>query len=179
VLDATIIGARAPGGIGDVARGPLARTAPSIRARLWRERLDRAQAAGAAPWSSELLLTRAAELTSPSTRSRLAGSIDALVGLAEHGAQPIAEIRIAHREVLARRDAFRALARRLRDPAPVGVAGLASLAELLWRDSSPVYDRHIGPGAVEEALRRCLALIEPAGLAACAATPDHDRRRRG
>jgi hypothetical protein len=153
-------------------RGAVARTVAKVRAHLRREQLDRALAAGVEPWMSGPLMTRAAKLTSPSTRHKLAGSIDALLVLAGHGGRPIAEVSIAHREVLDQREAFCALAARLRDPAPAGVAGLALLAELLWQGSSPVYDRHSEPGAVAAALGRCLALIEPAGVPAFSSAPD-------
>ena len=116
-------------------------------------------------------MVRAAELTSPATRHKLAGSIDALITLAEHGPQRLPEISIAHRDVLDQRDAFCALAARLRDPAPAGVPGLALLAELLWQGSSPVYDSPAQRGAIAAAVARCLALMEPADVAGFRSSP--------
>jgi hypothetical protein len=58
-----------------------------------------------------------------------------------------------------------ALATRLRDAAPVGVAGLARLAGLLCHGSSPLYDSAASDEAIHDAIGGCLEQLEPASPA--------------
>jgi hypothetical protein len=168
-----------PQAIGGLPRRGVARTVAKVRARLRRKQLSRALAAGVEPWTSGPLMARAAELTSPSTRHKLAGSIDALIELAERGGSCRPGVPVARREVLAEREAFLALATRLRDPAPAGVAGLALLAELLRPRRGPLYECRARPGAVAEVVGRCLVLLEPTGVGASASAPYEHRRGGG
>jgi hypothetical protein len=149
-------------GVASLPRGRVAWRAAGVRARLRRRKLDEALAGGAEPWTSSELVARARELTSPTTRHRLAGSIDALIVLAEHGRLNSPSVPIPRRAVLAKRDALAALATRLRDPAPVGVAGLARLAGLLCHGSIPLYDSAASDEAIRDAIAACLQLLEPA-----------------
>ncbi len=152
-------------GVASLPRHRVAWRAARVRARLRRRKLDEALARGAAPWTSGELVARATALTSPTTRHRLAGSIDALIVLAEHGHVNSPSVPIPRRAVLAERDALAALATRLRDPAPVGVAGLARLAGLLCHGSSPLYDGAASDEAIRDAITGCLELLEPASPA--------------
>jgi hypothetical protein len=147
-------------GVAPLPRRAVAWWAVRIRARLRRGKLEEALAGGVEPWASSALLVRAAELTSPAMRHKLAGSIDALIALAEHGRLISSSVPIPRRAVLAERHALEDLATRLRDPAPVGVAGLALLARLLWQGSGPFYDG--GQEAIRDAVARCSDRLEPA-----------------
>jgi hypothetical protein len=148
--------------VASLPRRRVAWRAARIRARLRRRKLDEALAGGVDPWTSSELVARATQVTSPTTRHRLAGSVDALIVLAEHGGLNSPSVPIPRRAVLAKRDALAALAMRLRDPAPVGVAGLARLAGLLWDGSSPLYDSAASDEAIRDAIAGCLELLEPA-----------------
>jgi hypothetical protein len=149
--------------VASLPRRRVAWRAIRIRARLRRRKLDEALAAGADPWTSSDLLVRAAQLTSRAMRRKLAGSIDALITLAERDRRVAASVPIPRSAVLAERDALEALAVRLRDPAPVGVAGVALLTVLLWQGTGPFYDG--GQEAISDAVVRCSDRLEPTASA--------------
>jgi hypothetical protein len=150
-----------------VARFPRRATTRQIvrlRARLGRRRLDAALAAGADPWSASELMLRAARLSSFSGRLEIAAALETLVSFAEHNQaalpssqpRPLAPcLRIRSGVVLEQRDRLLELAARLREPEPVGVAVVATLAWLVRDESSPVFAGGSPPGGVAEAAARC------------------------
>jgi hypothetical protein len=143
-------------------RRAVARRAAGLRAWLRQDQLDEALADGADPWTSGELMMRAAELTSPTTRHKLAGSIDALVALAEQGPPVSRLVSIRRSAVLAERDTLAALATRLRAPAPVSVTCVALLARLLWQGAGPLYDHAGGDEAIHDEFASCFERLEPA-----------------
>jgi hypothetical protein len=148
--------------IAPLPRRAVARRAAGLRAWLRQDQLDEALADGADPWTSGELMIRAAELTSPTTRHKLASSIDALVALAEQGPPVSRLVSIRRSAVLAERDTLAALATRLRAPAPVSVTCVALLARLLWQGAGPLYDHAGGDDAIHHEFARCFERLEPA-----------------
>ena len=141
-----------------VARFPrhvFARQVVGLRASLRRPRLDTALAAGADPWSAADLMPRASRLSSLRGRRDIADALDDLVLLAEQNRAVSPYLRIRREVVLAERDTLLELAARLREPAPVGVAVVATLAWLALDDSSPVYVGGTSPAGVAETAARC------------------------
>ena len=142
--------------IGYLPRTVVGRRLTRVRARLRRRRLDRALAQGADPWTDAELLVRASDLTSPAVRHQVASSLEALVDVAEGRCSQSPYLRVRTAVVLSRRETLRALALRLRDPAPVELPVLALLAVLVWDESSPVYVGGRHPTGATEAADRCL-----------------------
>jgi hypothetical protein len=125
-----------------VARFP--RRAPTrqvvkVRAALRRRRLDAALAAGADPWSAAELMLRASRLTSLTARQEIATALQELVTLAKQHRAVSPYVRIRYRVVIEHRDILLELAAQLREPAPVSVTVVATLAWLALDESSPVY----------------------------------------
>jgi hypothetical protein len=137
--------------IAAVARCPrhfLGRQAVRLRAHLRRGRLNAALAAGADPWGSADLMLRASQLSSLPRRQEVAAALEQLVIFAEHNRAVLPSsqqrlfcpcLRIRCGVVLEQRDALLELAARLREPAPLSVAIVATLAWLAKHESSPVY----------------------------------------
>ena len=150
-----------------VARFPrwvLTRHAARLRARTRRRRLDAALAVGADPWSAADLMLRASRLSSWRGRQEIAAELEALVLFAEHnravmrGSQPRPLspcLRIRCGVVLEQRDRLLELAARLREPAPMSVAVVATLAWLARDESSPVYVSGNPPADVAVTAARC------------------------
>jgi hypothetical protein len=150
-----------------VARFPrrhLGRQLVKLRARLRRRGLDAALAAGADPWSAADLMLRASQLSSLPARQATAAALEALVTFAQHNRavmpssqnRPLSPcLRIRCAVVLEQRDTLLELAARLRQPAPVSVAVLATLAWLARDESSPVYVGGNPPAALAETAARC------------------------
>ena len=155
-----------------VARFPrhaLTRQGVRLRARVRRRGLDAALASGADPWSAADLMLRASRLNSFAGRQETAAALEKLVSLAEHNrhvmpsSQPRALspcLRIRCRVVLEQRDTLRALAARLREPAPVSVAVVATLAWLAQDESSPVYVGGNPPAGLADAAARCDCAVD-------------------
>ena len=160
-----------------VARLPrwvFTRHAARLRARMRRRQLDAALAGGADPWSAADLMLRASHLTSWPGRQEIAAELEALVLFAEHNRavkpssqpRPLSPcLRIRCGVVLEQRDRLLELAARLREPAPVNVAVVATLAWLARDESSPVYVGGNPPAGVAVTAARC----------GCAVTRDGDR----
>jgi hypothetical protein len=150
----------APDAMARLPRSALARRL--LRARTWlhEEQLDRALADGAAPWQSNELLLRASKLTSRETRNQLATSIDALIELAGRVLRLPPTVPIARRAVLAEQDGLTEVAARLREPGPLGVAGVASVSRLLQTTVTP--DRAAAAETLHDAVVRCLEQLTPA-----------------
>jgi hypothetical protein len=101
-------------------------------------------------------MSRAAELSSLSTRTRLATSLEALVDFAE--LQPVSPL-IRSRIVLWHREALLDLASRLRDMPPVEVAAVARLATLVWNQESPAFQAGGPPSRFSEAIASCIHVL--------------------
>ena len=114
-----------------------------LRVRVSRRGLDALLAEGGDPWSSTVLLTRAAQISSAAHRERVASSLDTLVQIAEYRRRASPYLTVRTSAVLRERETIvalaLALARRLRDPAPVAVGVVARLAVLVWDEMSPVF----------------------------------------
>jgi hypothetical protein len=128
-----------------------------VRARAQRAKFDAALADGQDPWSSGAIMSRAAELSSLSTRTRLATSLEALVHFAE--LQPVSPL-IRSRIVLLHREALLDLALRLRDLPPVEVAVVARLAMLVWDQASPAFQAGDPPSLFSEAVADCVHVLQ-------------------
>jgi hypothetical protein len=158
-----------------VARFPrraLTRQAVRLRARVRRQGLDAALAGGADPWSAADLMLRASQLSSLAGRQETAAALEKLVSFAEHNravvpsSQPRALspcLRIRCGVVLEQRDTLLELAARLREPAPVSVTVVATLAWLVKDESSPVYVGGNPPAGVSDTAARCGCAISRAG----------------
>ena len=142
--------------IGHMPRTAVRRRLTRARVRLRWRRLDRALAQGADPWTHPELLVRASDLTSAAVRHQVASSLEALVDVAEGRCSQSPYLRVRNAVVLGRRETLRALALRLRDPAPVELPVLALLAVLIWDESSPVYVGGRHPTGATEVADRCL-----------------------
>ncbi len=124
-----------------------------LAARLSADALDRDLAAGADPTDCPRLAARAAHLTCPATRARLAGTVERFVRAAELPATR-GHVHPARGGVRANRALMLELVARLREDAPVYARGVAA-CQLMLRDGT-------GPAYVEgqgEALTRQLRSI--------------------
>jgi hypothetical protein len=114
--------------------GALAR----LEARLRAGALDQAIAAGADPASSPAMARRAASLTSPRTRLRLAAALAELVAVAD-GRRTLLRVRPARAAVARQRDLLLELAATLCGPEPVYARGVALLFVLVRDGTGPAY----------------------------------------
>lgn len=101
-------------------------------------------------------MRRAAELSSLSTRTRLAASLEALVDFA--ALQPVSPF-IRSRVVLLHRQALLDFASRLRELPPVEVAVVARLAVLVWNQGSPAFQAGDPPSRFSEAIASCIHVL--------------------
>ena len=123
-----------------------------LAARVRRATLDRALSEGADPARSALIAARAAQLTSVSSRARVARGLESLALTAE---RPPSRVRVlpARAAIDANRAELLEIAGTLRDREPVYAQGVATL-ELLLRDGTgPAYTDRRG-----EAVARALEL---------------------
>ncbi len=120
-----------------------------IVATLRAARLDAALARGASPDASALLALRAQALARPSVRADLARSAERLLAMAAGPAAPVRRLAVGSpAPVPVRQDRIRAasgefgeLIRRLRQPGPVPVRGVAKVRMLLADGGGPLYHR--------------------------------------
>jgi hypothetical protein len=146
-----------PSGVsGRLPRNALSRGLVRVRARAQRAKLDAALADGQDPWSSGAIMSRAAELSSLSTRTRLATSLEALVDFAE--LQPGSPL-IRSCIVLLHREALLDLASRLRDMPPFEVKVVARLATLVWNQESPAFHAGDPPPRFSEVIASCIHVL--------------------
>jgi hypothetical protein len=118
--------------------------------------LDQALADGADPTECPRLAARAADLTAPSNRRRLAATVERFVAAAGLPRQ-LVTIQPARRAILANRGALLELASVLRGQAPVYARGLAQLTLALRDGAGPLYvDHH------DEVLARQIAVVSAA-----------------
>jgi len=143
-------------GVARLPSSPLGRQLARIRAGVRRGTLDAALAAGDDPWSAADLMLRASALSSLSMQTRLAASLESLVGAAE--LQRVSP-HIRTRTVLMHRTLLLELASRLRELAPVEVSVAASLSKLVWDQASPAY--HAGDPALQfaEVMAQCRHIL--------------------
>jgi hypothetical protein len=116
--------------------GPARRT--RLAARLWAGSLDRELADGADPADCPQLAARAAYLTCPATRARLAATVERFVTAAD---LPAARARVhpSRGGVRANRNRMLELTARLRDDAPVYARGVAEVNLMLSDGAGPAY----------------------------------------
>lgn len=139
-------------------RGRTGRALLWARVRFSRRSLDSVLAAGGDPWSSASLLMRAGQLASPAHRNRVATALDGLVVVAErHPRAPRPRVRAG--VVLWQRRRIAALARSLRDPAPLDVAVIARLSLLAREDASPAFAGGCPPEMLDAELGACEAAL--------------------
>jgi hypothetical protein len=149
-----------------VARFPrraLTRRIAGLWAHVRRRRLDAALAAGADPWSGTGLMLRASRLSSFSERREIAGALEALVAHAEHDGVLSRRRRIRCPVVLEQRDTLLELAARVREPTPVSVAVLATLAWLAQNESSPAFIGGTPPPGMADTAARCGCAVRSDG----------------
>jgi hypothetical protein len=144
-----------------------------ILTRLKRPGLDVELSGGADPAARAELHLRAAQLSSPAERRRLA---NALVGAIGDARGPNlgsfrAKARLRHAVVRENADELRALALRLRDDRPVEVRGAAMVARLVDDRTSPLHrigrrNLHAAIGAARLALDATGETAQPLAAAA-------------
>jgi len=100
-------------------------------------------------------LLRASRLCSLKGRRELATALEQLVMLAEQNRPASSYVRIRCAAVLEQRDILLELAAQLREPAPISVAVVATLAWLALDESSPVYVGGSPPAGLAETAARC------------------------
>jgi hypothetical protein len=130
-----------------------------ILARIHGCHLDHELAADTDPIGDPILAQRAAKLTAPASRHRLADGLRALVERADRPPQWSAAVPVARQAVLAERDHLLELAQPLDAPGPVGVRGVAAASVLLTDGRSPVW----APGdvaSIADAVEAALIGIE-------------------
>jgi hypothetical protein len=130
-----------------------------LRVLTWRVAadLDRRLANGADPLLSDELSLRVGQLGSAATRSRLAVALRGAVEMANGHHAPLISTRLRRPEIQANEDLLLALADRLRDGEPLGVAGLAMTARLVHDHSSPMYR---AGGSLRDALSEAITALE-------------------
>jgi hypothetical protein len=109
-----------------------------VTARLWGASLDQELADGADPADCPQLAARAAYLTCPVTRARLATTLERFVTAAELPTGG-GKVRPARGGVRANRTRMLELAARLRDDAPVYARGVAECKLMLSDGAGPAY----------------------------------------
>jgi hypothetical protein len=112
--------------------------ATRLAARLWAASLDQELADGADPAECPQLAARAAYLTCPETRARLAAIVERFVTAAELPARA-GRVHPARGGVRANRERMLELAARLRDDAPVYARGVAEAKLMLSDGAGPAY----------------------------------------
>ena len=143
-------------GIGTLPRSVLGWRLARLRALVRRRRLDAVLARGADPWSTGELVVRAARLSSPAERRKVAAGLISLLELAAVHRRRSSYVMVRHELVLEHEEPLRALAERLAQPEPVDVAVVAQLELLLTDPTSPVYSGGGDPDRLAEVTSRCL-----------------------
>jgi hypothetical protein len=129
-----------------------------LRARLQRLGLDRRLATGEPAWASPKLRWRAAQLTSPPERRRIADQIDRLIEAAGPPRPRGAAVPLDWTGVLACRELLRELADDLRHAEHVHARGVALIRELLRDGGSPLYAPEVG-GLLDRSIRHARAAL--------------------
>ena len=133
--------------------------AARMRALVHRRLLDSMLADGADPVSSPELALRAARLTAPRHRRKLADGFDEAISLAERREPRLtAAPPLARREIRAARGALRELSGALRSERRVAPAGVALAQRLLTDGTGPLYLTAEHDGLWKAARRATVAL---------------------
>jgi nucleotide-binding universal stress UspA family protein len=152
-------------------RSGVSRLATRIRTRIGRAAADESLASGADPSSNPELALRAEQLSSREERARIANALVEALGDARRGEPMTFRSRPQRAVVRDAADDILALAERVRDGGPVGIAGVAAAARLVDDPRSPLY-RH-RTGDLHESIRSAHTALdatpEPAGELAEAA----------
>jgi hypothetical protein len=128
-----------------------------LLARLHADSLDSRLAAGEPPESCRLLAVRAAQLTSPSARHRLARYWDDVVLRARRARLPHdPHMPVSRPQIDAAVQEIELVSGTLRARRPVSAQGVALVATLLTTPTSPVYRRSDDPCALAVALSRAV-----------------------
>jgi hypothetical protein len=137
----------------------LARLFAGMAARAMSGRLDRALANGAEPSTNRLLATRAAQLTSRSTRFNVAGVLELDLHEARwfHAQDDIAP-RARQRELLRASPELQQLIDRLLDDREVRAQGIARLQQLLIEDRGRINGNE-QPGTLQHELKAAIDLL--------------------
>jgi hypothetical protein len=133
----------------------------SLNVRAWwcRDELDQRLAHDADPASDPLLARRAAQLCSRSTRDDLAHSLESAVRDARSTWSLTARLPLRRAAVRECADDLIAVARRLRQPDPIDVAGAAMVSRLVFDGTSPMY--RDGRTTLRYALRSARLALDP------------------
>ena len=130
-----------------------------IRTRLSRAMLDAELAYGADPAGSVELALRAEQLRSRAERARIANALVETLGDARRGEPMTLRSRPQRAVVRRAADEIVALALRLRDDRPAGIAGLAAAARLADDRRGPMYRDDAGD--LDRAIRSALSAMDP------------------
>ena len=126
-----------------------------LLARLHADSLDARLAAGEAPESCRLLAVRAAQLTSPSARHRIARYWDDVISRARRTHLPHdPHVPVARTQIEAAAEEIELVTGVLRAHRPVSARGVALAAALLTTPTSPVYRRIDDASGLATALGR-------------------------
>ena len=136
-----------------------------IRTRFGRSELDSDLANVADPAGSAELALRAEQLSSPAERARVANGLVEALGDARRGEPMTLRLRPQRAVVRDTADDILALALRLRDDRPIGIAGVAAAARLVDDRRGPMYRDDAGDlhDAIRSAQSAMDATREPAG----------------
>lgn len=126
-----------------------------VSARLHADALDSRLAAGEPPENGRLLAVRAAQITSPAARQRLARSWDDVIARLRRPPVPgDPRMPVSRSQVDAAFQEIQVVAGILRARRPVSARGVALATALLTTPTSPVYRRGSGTGDLAAALTR-------------------------
>ena len=133
----------------------------SVRLRTWwlRDELDDRLAHGADPMSDRLLGRRAAQLCSRGGRAALADILESALRDARSLWSLTARLPLRRAALRECAEDVISVARRLRDPAPVDVAGVAQVARLVFDGTSPLY--RDGAMTLRFAMRSARMALDP------------------
>jgi hypothetical protein len=115
-----------------------------LRVRLRRDGLDRRIAAGEDPYADADLRRRAAQLTEPATRRRIAATIDRMIDEAAGPPAPFSsKVPLARTAIITCAPRLSEIAGRLEGDQEVAACGVAQAAMLVREGTSPLYTPQI------------------------------------
>jgi hypothetical protein len=131
-----------------------------LRVRLRRDGLDRRIAAGEDPYADADLARRAAQLTEPATRRRIAATIDRVID--EAAGPPAAfssKVPLARAAIVTCAPRLCEIAGRLDGDQEVSARGVAQAAMLVREGDSPLFTPHISDVALNRRLTAVAAAL--------------------
>jgi len=143
----------------DVVEPRPVRLRDRIEARVRTHHLDRQLASGVPPERGAALSLRARRLVDPAFGARVAHRLHAIAREAVLRRVPRAQIAVRLAAVAELSAEFDELARRLLDPRPLAVRGVAQVLVLLGEGSGPLYSARAGED-LGAAVRRARAALE-------------------